>query len=96
MQPKKTTTTKMENVEILLQAKKINFLSTEDRAKFLRKLKIVVLPVGTSMYVDPIEFEESFNLYFERQRRIRRQRSENGKKVAAQKKLKQQESAVQS
>lgn len=85
----------MQNVELLLQAKKIQFISDREREKFIRKLKILALPVGTTMYVDPTEFEDSLNVYFERQKTIRRQRSENGKKTAAAKKRKQQESNPQ-
>jgi Zn finger protein HypA/HybF involved in hydrogenase expression len=53
----------MENVQLLLEAKKINFISDQDRKKFIRKLKILALPVGTTEYVDPLEFERSFSLY---------------------------------
>ena len=85
----------MENVELLLQAKKIQFISGREREKFIRKLKIFAVPVGTALYVDCVEFERSFQSYFEKQKQIRIQRSENGKKTAAKKQRKQQESVPQ-
>ena len=84
----------MQNVELLFQAKNIEFPSNREREKFLRKLKILALPVGTTIYVDPLEFKNSLNLYFEKQKKIRRQRSENGKKTAA-KKRNQKESKLE-
>lgn len=58
--------TTMQNVELLFQAKNIEFSSNREREQFLRKLKILALPVGTTIYVDPLEFENSFNLYSKR------------------------------